>query len=363
MQPALDQTEILKSACRMAGGPSDRLSSEWRARLELLLRDLDTGAGLTPLGRTLAYGQLVSATANMVGMHRLWAQHPEIDAVRIERPIIIVGQMRSGTTRMQRILVCDERFRFTRFYESWAPFPRIAANRFFDDRTWRARVALVAAKVLNPEFQTIHPTSANAADEEIGFYNMLMLSAAYEAQWRLPRFVSHCEAMDKASLYFDFRHILQSIAWLRGCASDRPWILKVPQFAEDLAPLLAVFPDARVIHVTRDERAVAASSVSLVTNQMKLQSDDVDRGAIGREWSRKIALRKARTAKALSETAGPAIEVRYADVERDWRGSMRRVYAMLEMPFDQATECRMRLYVRASTSRKPHRYDTGDPAR
>ena len=356
-KPRLDSAEILGGACRIAGGPADRLSSDWLFRLDLLLHDLEASARLTPLGRTLAYGQLASAAANMIGMHKLWAQHPEIDNQSVERPIVIVGQMRSGTTRMQRLLACDERFRFTRFYESWAPLPRIASSRLFDDRKWRARLGLFAARILNPEFQSIHPTGAAAADEEIGFFNMLMLPAAYEAQWRLPSFLGYCEAMNKISVYAEFRRILKTIAWLRGRDDKRPWILKVPQFAEDLDAMLAVFPDARVVHVTRDENMVAASSASLVFNQMKLQSNEVDPHAIGREWSRKISLRAARTATALSAAAAPRTEIRYADIERDWRRAIREVYTMLKTPLDEAAEHRMNTYLCSRKSRARHHYE------
>ncbi|MXP45708.1 sulfotransferase family protein [Allopontixanthobacter sediminis] len=376
--PQLGPEDILaKARQKSRAGPGDcssPLSADWLERLSLLTGDLQQRADLTPLGRTIAHGQLVSAAANMLGMHRLWERHGEIEEQSLERPIIIVGQMRSGTTRLQRMLACDARFRFTKFHESWAPLPRAGWHQYspssaIDDRTWRARAGLIAAKLLNPEFQVMHPTSANAPDEEIGFFNMLMVPAAYEAQWRLPQFVRHCEAMDSTPVYLEFKRILKTIAWLRGGGHDRrPWILKVPQFAEDLGSLLRVFPDARVIHATRDRDAVVASSSSLVRSQMMLQSERVDPRGVGREWSRKVALRMERTERALATADVPRIEVAYHDVDQDWRKEIARIYAMLGLPRSHRTEEKMGRYLRASANGpvRRHRYDPADyglPAR
>lgn len=375
--PQLAPEAILAKARQKSGGnsgsPSATLSDEWLGRLALLTDDLQRFADLTPLGRTIAHGQLVSASATMLGMHDLWERHREIDEQSIERPIIIVGQMRSGTTRLQRLLACDPRFRFTQFHESWNPLPladltRHFSGRYPDDRKWRARVSLFAARLLNPDFQAMHPTSASAPDEEIGFFNALMTPAAYEAQWRIPRFVRHCEAMDSTSIYAEFKRMLKTIAWLRGGSDNRPWTLKVPQFAEDLDAVLQAFPDARIIHTTRDDDAVVASSSSLVSSQMMLQSDAVDPRQIGREWSRKVALRTERTASALAATGFPKIDVRFEDVDRHWRTEMERIYAALEMPLTKPVEQNMRRYLLTSSknSARRHLYDPEDfglPAR
>jgi hypothetical protein len=63
----------------------------------------------------------------------LWRAQPEIRDRPIPEPIVILGQMRSGTTRLQRLLACDDRFAHTRLYESLipAPFGRTPGRGFF----------------------------------------------------------------------------------------------------------------------------------------------------------------------------------------------------------------------------------------
>ena len=369
-EPSLDPDAIIAKASSKTELRSDRLADDWRERLTLLTHDLRGSAALTALGRTIAHGQLVSATANQLRMLDYWNRHPEIANEEIARPILIIGQMRSGTTRMHRLLACDPRFRFTRFYESWNPLPGGRGPRWLDDRPWRARAALLAARGLNPKFAAIHPTSAKSPDEEIGLFNLLMLPAAYEAQWRLPRLVQHCEAMDSGGVYRDFKRMIQTIAWLRSPAGShaandtsdrRPWIMKVPQFAENLVALLGAFPDARIVHVTRAEEKVVASAASLVLNQMQLQSDAIDRTAIGREWRRKVALRGARIKHALATTPRPRVTIDYDEVENDWRAAMERVYAMLDAPLTKSVLGAMATYLARAKPTGTHR-NRYDPA-
>jgi hypothetical protein len=323
----------------------------WRANLDALCAGLRDEARLTSLGRTMAYGQLVAALTDRMRAHALWAAHPEIGDVPIERPVLILGQMRSGTTRVQRMLACDPRLNWTRHYESWRPVGRA--------RRLRAGGTLAAMRLLNPDFDAIHPTSAGAPDEEIGLFSLSLFGATFEAQWRVPGFTRWCERRDARPVYAEFRRLLQTIAWLRGDRRPRPWVIKVPQLTQDLDAALALFPDARVVRVERDPVATVASAASLVRNQMRVQSDHVDDAWIGREWLRKVRLRRERTAAALAARPGtPVADVSFDAMNRDPVGAMRPVYDMLDLALTPAVERRMRRYLRraAREGRGAHRY-------
>lgn len=361
-RPTLDPDELIRKATRKTDLPMAHDGQGWRERLALLGGDLESVADLTPLGRTIAHGQLVAALCNRIRFQALWQKHPEIAQQPIAAPIIVIGQMRSGTTRMQRLLACDPRLTFTRFFESWNPLPRNAARMWFDDRKLRGRLALLSVRMLDPAFDTIHPTRWNAADEEIGLQSVSIFGSAFEAQWRVPAYTAAVEADDGIEAYAEFRQLLQTVAWLRRDDGTRPWILKVPQFSQDLAAVLHTFPDARVVCLSRDPQQVIASSASLVRNQMAIQSASVDPEWIGREWTRKVALREGRTASARAGSAVPQVDVAYDDVGCDWQGEMARVYRMLGMPLPASVLARMRDYAGKSHSgsRARHHYRAAD---
>jgi hypothetical protein len=358
-RPTLDPDELVCLAAEKAGTSPDEDVIGWRDRLALLCADLADHAMLSALGRTIAHGQLVSALSSRFRAHALWRRYPQIAEQRIEAPIIIVGQMRSGTTRMHRLLACDPRFSFTRFFESWNPIPARGRRSLIDDRKLKSWFGLACARFLNPVFHAIHPTEWHAPDEEIGLQSLLIFGSAFEAQWRVPNYTAAIETNDPTAVYAEFRRLLQTLAWLRGDTSPRPWIMKVPQFTQDLPALLHHFPDARLIYLHRDPLEVVASSASLVFNQMRLQSDTVDAHAVGREWSRKVALREQRMATAKGALSAPSIEVAYQDVESGWEEQVRRVYDVLQLPFTDPVKADMAAYLARSAPhrRRQHHYD------
>jgi hypothetical protein len=354
-KPRLTPAAMCAAAERRVGHGDFGPTALWRPALELLLGELRREARLNAIGRTIAYGQLVGILAQRAHAYALWAERPEILAQPLGPPIIVLGQMRSGSTRLQRLLACDERFAHTRFFESWQPIPR--GRPGVDDRKVRAAAALAAARLINPRFDAIHPTALSAPDEEIGFHAFSLCGAPFEAQWRVPAFTAYWESQAMDAVYGEFRRLLQTVAWARGEQGARPWILKVPQFMQDLPALLRAFPDARLLCLARDPAEIVASSASLALNQMQIQSDHVDPHWIGREWLRKVALREriARDTRA-ARPQTPQLDIAFAAMNRDWQGEMRRVYAFLGLPLPAAVLRRMEAYVaraRGHADRRP----------
>ena len=285
---------------------------------------------------------------------KLWRAHPEILERELAPPIVVLGQMRSGTTRMQRLLACDPRLAHTRTYESLTPVP-------MPGRKPRARAILATLRALNPETLRIHPTGAGEPEEEFGWLAFGFGGAQFEAQWRVPAFARWWEGADKGPLYREFKALLRTNAWARGEDPAKPWILKTPQYLEDLPALLDFFPGARLVCVERDLDKVVASSASLVWNQMRIQSDSADKAWIGREWLRKTKLRERIAAETLA--AGPdvpRIGVGYEAIGRDWRGEMRRVYEFLGLKLEPRVEQRMERYLASARRHLGHSYSLAD---
>ena len=325
--------------------------------LDRLIDSLQAEARLNAIGLTFAYAQIARLLEQRRRAHRLWRARPSIGHLPLARPIVVLGHMRSGTTRLQRLLGCDPRLNHTRFFEVTTPLPAALDWRVVE--SW-AQLRLI--DVLNPEIHAVHPTSARTVDEVFGLLAFSFYGAQFEAQWRVPGFARWWESADRGWVYRELRHLVQSIAWQRR-APDAPWVLKAPQFMEDLGPLLAAFPDARLVCLSREPDAVVASTASLVCHQMQIQSDSVDRHWIGREWLRKTARREALCAEVrAARTDVPQLEVGFAAVSDDWRGEMRRIYRFLELDLTPAVERRMADYLcRAEASGyRGHRYRAGD---
>lgn len=328
-RPSLDPEALWAKALRdapaagEAGPRSEADIADFRLRLDMLARSLTTEAQLNPLGLTMAHGQLVRGIRQRLELGGLWQVEPAVLDTPLAAPIIVVGHMRSGTTRVHRLLAADPALAATRFCDSWHPVPRTPDTR----PAWSA-LSLVFARALDPWLDSIHPFGVTRADEELGWLAAALDHCAYEAQWRVPTFTAFSEARDAAPVYREFARMLRTDAAWHGNA-HRPRVLKVPQFAEDLPALLEQFPDARVVLTRRCERELARSAASLVANQMAMQSDHVDLGWIEAEVARKISLRQERMDDALSHFEGPLAVVEFEALNADWEAQTARIYADL----------------------------------
>lgn len=300
--------------------------ADFRERLAHLCASLRDEARLNPLGHTMAYGQLTGAIRKRHALGRLWRAQPGLAQTPLAPPIIVVGQMRAGTTRMHRLLAADPAHCGTRFCDSHDPVPRRP-----DVRPLKGAAMLAAARRFNPWLDTLHPFGPSRVDEEIGWLAAALDACTYEAQYAIPSFAAFSEAADARPIYREFARILRTDAATHGNAA-RPRVMKCPQFCEHLPALLEQFPDARVVVTRRDDDEVLASSVSMVAAQSAFQSDHASLEAIEREWRRKLALREARVAAALAQWHGPVAQVDYAALSADWRATMAQVYADLGLP-------------------------------
>ena len=333
-EPCLDS--VLADASKITD-PDHWPSGEWREPLHRLVQSLRHEARLNGVGKASAFAQLGGWVRQRAGAYALWERSPAIGQTRIAAPIIVLGQMRSGTTRLQRLLGCDPRFNHTYFHEIMHPVPA----RGPDLRIAKSWAQLAVLNRLNPDLAAVHPTSARQVEEVFGLFSFSFYGAQIEAQWRVPGFAACWKDRDRTWVYDEFLRLLQTISWSRN-APPFPWVLKAPQFMEDLDALLQILPEARLLCLHRDPAEIVGSSSSLVWNQMKIQTDHADRDWIGREWLDKT-VRRARICNEVRQAnpGVPQIDIRFEDMNRNWRGEMSRIYEFLGVEFRLDVQKRM----------------------
>jgi hypothetical protein len=107
-------------------------------------------------------------------------------------------------------------------------------------------------------------------------------------------------------------------AWARARGRPR-WGDKTPHYVEAIPVLLAIFPEARIVHIIRDGRDVAASWVKAGIEPANLYT-------AARLWSRMVRAGRAAGAGLPAETY---LEVRYEALLADPRGVMSGICAFL----------------------------------
>ena len=355
--PTLDPHRIEAYAARKEGVPSVP-GTHWREAFRLLLADLQTEAQLSPLGRVIANGQMVKLLRARCRAERLLKLHPEIVEIPVERPVIIMGPMRSGTTRLQRLLACDPRFRPTRLFETLEPVPY---GRGRGRRLASSAAVSAFLRSANPAVHHVHPTGPLQPEEEFGHLSFSLHGAQFEVQWDVPNFAAFGQRRDTRPVYGELLRLLQLNAWAGRERGGRTWLLKCPQYTADPKSLLQAFPGARLLCLSREPVAVVASSASLVFQQRRIHSEAVDRHAIGREWLGKTALRTRRMAEfRVSNPAVPQLDLDYHEVGGDWLAAVQRIYAFLEWELMQPVIERMGRYLAGARAHRGHRYDLVD---
>ncbi len=188
-RPQLHSDAILDQVTAEAG--LDDFGGDWfRQPLDVLIDALRNEASLNRLGLFAAVGQLKKVLKDRLHAEALFAENPEIGARRLRSPVIVVGPMRSGTTRLHRLLAADARFAHMRSFETVNPVPAPGFRPGDTDRRWiPARLALGAVHTFNPTTACIHPTGPFEPEEELGLLVRSIWGMKHEAQW-------HIRAMD-----------------------------------------------------------------------------------------------------------------------------------------------------------------------
>lgn len=312
-RPPFDEHALLERA-REKTGMEDFGSEEFRSPLCVLLSSL-ADAPLNPIGTTVLRASILRSLTQRLRITDWIRRHPEIEAEAIERPLVVVGAMRSGTTLMQRLLAADPRHTCAYGWEIGEPAPR---SETFATQT-DPRIADGVARsdqmrAFAPDLWAIHPTDALAADEEIVFLADAFLSHVPEASCHVPVYRRWLDGQEFGPAYEHLHRTLRFLQWQkrqRGEVFER-WVLKTPAHLGYLENLFAEFPDAHVIHMHRGPLETIPSGASLNATLWRLYSDSVDPVEVGRQWLERMAWT---TRRALAQRAAmPDEDRRFTDV-------------------------------------------------
>ena len=367
MDPARLEKDFLMEEAVQATGLDDFGDGWFERPLEVLLDSVKREAQLNAAGEFSAMKMFHHVLRDRLYTQMWFKRHPEILARPLKNPVVIVGPMRSGTTRLHRLLAADQRFAHLRSFETISPVPRpefeqVLAGEAEDFRPKLAARILKVARLANPRTLSIHPTGAYEPEEELGLVAASMYGMKWEAQWNVPSYAEWCHEESAIPAYRHMANLLRLIGWSQQESSLRPWILKTPQHMLDLPGLLEVFPDARLIFTHRDPKQVVGSAASLAWNQTIIYSDHNDPAQTGRDWLGKTATMIARMRAARDAIPRERmIDVQYEDMETDWRGTMERVYRFLDLEMEPAV-AGMEDYLDRSArlKRHPHRYSLAE---
>jgi hypothetical protein len=336
MPVTFSEDAVLEAAVKQTG-LSDFGPDDFRERLGVWLQSLEEDADLGPVGRVGVFRDLVRYAANRLRLEDLLKRHPEILEIEIERPIIIAGLPRSGTTHLLNLIAADERLRSLPYWESLEPIPdpnEAPGPNGVDPRLVRCRESYALQDALVPLLRNMHDMAPEHVHEEIEIQALDFSS--YELEWiaTVPRWRDYYLAHDQTPHYAFLKKGLQALQWLRG--PDR-WILKSPQHMEQLGPLIHTFPDATVAFTHRDPVSVIASAITMLAYGDRLRRRRVDPPRVAAYWIDRVERLLRACVRDRGRIPAPQrIDVLFHEFMLDDIGTVERIYALADLEMTPA---------------------------
>jgi len=354
--------DVLVAEARARTGLEGFGDESFREPLARLLRSLEGEAALTDVGRGTQHARIVDSLATRLTTEDHLRRHPEILEEDLGDPVVIVGLMRSGTTRLHRLLGSGPAFQVAPWWQVRYPAPFAGSDwRASDPRIPAAHAEVKATLEAVPVLASVHPWDAEGADEEIMLLEHTFLSWMPESGANVPAYSSWLDTQDLAPAYRYLARLLRFIQWQKkecGAGGGR-WILKAPFHLAYVDALLEVFPGARLIQTHRDPVETMPSAASMYRALHELNSDRLDPRAVGAKVRDRFRWALGRCMQARDRLpADRFIDVDYRAVGRDALGEARRVYDWLGLALDEDAERAMRQWLRdnAREKRAPHEY-------
>ena len=343
-----DAADLVRSAQRQAKledlGPGEVLEP-----LQVLMDTLREDPHVSALGRlgwTIILRRLLVSRLRVVDHVR---RHPEIHDVAVERPLIILGLPRTGTTLLYQLLATHPGARPLMGWESYTPVPPTGRDR----RRGSYRRYVWAIDKLVPALRTIHELDADAPDEGLElmdrtFHSLNFMLYAYG-------YIEYLQTLGDERFDESWELYLWQLQMLQLQSMKDFWLLKAPGFIGAFGALDKHLPDARFVMTHRDLRQALPSAMSLVTavgTAMRRPGHQLGLPDFLNQFVDRIRLTRTQLADK------PKVEILYPDLITDPVGVVSRILDELGESVPNDLEQRVARVLAASPQHKngKHRY-------
>ena len=313
----------------------------------VLLRALDTEAGLGPLGRLSNWNAIKQFLVNRLLVVDYLKRHPDAADIEIAAPIVICGLPRTGTTHLHNLMSADPNLRSLPWWEALEPVPPLAeqgtaapgAPVSADPRWQRADAGLANLAEVLPYQRRMHDMYTDHVHEEIHLLAIAGSTMLFDCMAPMPTWRTWYKANDQTPYYLWTKKILQVLQHQRG---PERWVLKSPQHLEQFGPLTAAYPDGWFVLTHRDPVSITASFCTMIAYSARMSQERLDAPSLGAYWAQIIEdfLRAAVDDRDLLPPER-SVDVRFDDFMADDVATVERLYGWCGQPFTPEVRAEM----------------------
>jgi Sulfotransferase family len=337
--------ETFLEAARAQTGLADFGALDFVERLEVWCEAIEEDAFLSPVGRAGLWTMILRYACDRLRVEDMIKRHPEILDIVIDRPIIVAGPPRSGTTHLLGLLSADTRLRSLPWWEAIAPIPTDADAPTTEDpnpRWTRADEGWKQFEALLPHMALMHEFSADHISEDIELQALDFSSYLIEWMALVPKWRDYYLSHDQSGTYAYLKKGLQVLTFLKG---PNRWVIKCPQHMEQLPALRATFPDATYVITHRDPVASIRSTLSMwlyASRVLRTKSDPEEPKGYWIDRYRTLLERCVRDHHVLPPEQ--TIDVYFHEWIKDPDPILREIYAKAGLPLDAQTLATLHQY-------------------
>jgi Sulfotransferase family len=358
----LEVNELMATAIS-ATGLDDWGEEAFIGPLTCLVEAINNEASLNQHGYELARERLLQRLCQRLRLFEDRKRRPEIAAQRIERPIMVVGLPRAGTTYTHSLLGSDPENIAPLGWQVLVPSP--PPNDPTIDHSAaieQARALAESQGWLSPQIKSAHDFNPLHPEECTRAFELSFHSLSLVGYWNIPSYLEVLSG-DCTDAYKVHKKVLQA---LQVGAEGNRWILKAPEHTAQLEYLFKVYPDAMLVQNHRDPSRVMASVMSLIRELQALSTDHAPETnrAFALAFMQNFADAQERLIQIRQDPQWNErfVDVPYLDLERSPMEVMRHIYTRTGMEFNDRSERAIAGWVNNHRKEKhgKHRYRLQD---
>ena len=299
--------------------------------------------------------------SNRLRIVELLKQRPDILEIELERPIVITGLFRTGTTFVHNVLAADPNSRVACTWELAHPVGR-KHDLLGDEkwRRWRTGHEVGMNHSIIPEQAEAHLVTINGYEED--FFLLENDMAIMKLFVGLGDF-AYARRMLEWDMVEPYQWHKRQLQILWEQRSAKRWLLKCPWHLWNLQALLTVYPDAQVIQTHRGLVDTIGSQCSLSARIAAKFRRSLDLHDVGRFWLDYSRIGIERGLRAKSALPSSQIyDVRLEDLRARPLEMIEDIYRRFDLSFDDtlADQLGARIAEEPTAQYGEHDYDIAD---
>lgn len=340
--PALDSDSLVRLAKEQLDVPYHH-DADMLQRFDTLFGEVEAGGPLHNVGRMALQNMAVEGITDLSRLKYLQQAHPEVTEAAVERPIIIAGMPRSGTTHLLKLLSTDPTLRTMKRWQTYQSFPSRAMleGREPDNRMENGAVRDEMIDVMMPHFRGLFDVGSDDATEEIEVMGKIGYGVVGSFNGDVPTFDAQFYGTDQTRAYRALYEYLQGLQWLQRDDGARRWLLKSPQHMATVPAIKNVFPDACLVFTHRDPASVFTSLVTLTGYVLRMSYRTIDKQQIIDKTLRMQHGLLRGIVNDADAWEGPVEHVYFDKFMADKQGTVERVFATAGLAYDDEAQARI----------------------